>query len=180
MDNDTIRSRLTRLLQKSRKALRLYTTFGKIPGNDVNELGEIQVREWKSANANLIRELTRVMANVNQRKLVAEICVLRDRFYQEWRELEADLHLKQRSLITSSENGDFIRASSLSRELVLVKAKVQSAQAVHHELHEVIKRSSAKLVSPPIELLDERALPEDQSSEAVPELSNVIRMRRRV
>lgn len=164
MENHTFRSRLAELMQKSRKALRLYTSMGRINNNAHSELNEMQAQQWKEINADLLRQISAAMESPNSRALVADIFTLRDRFYAAWRSAEADVHNKRRDLISSAENGDFIKSAVLGRELVLLKAREQAAQAAHHELQEVLTRS--RVAQPTIELSQDNVVPE---VEEVPE-----------
>jgi len=156
MESETFRSRLAQLVQKSRKAIRLYTSMGKL-GPDRGEFAEVQVGQWREVNSELLRALSELLDNPNQRALAGQVFALRDRFCAEWRRVEADLRVKQQELISAAERSDFVRAAHLSRELVLLKAREQATQAAHHELEEVLKKS--RLSQPTIELPPEAALP---------------------
>jgi hypothetical protein len=166
MENHTFRSRLAELMQKSRKALRLYTSMGRINNNAHSELNEMQVQQWKEINADLLKQISVAMESPNSRALVADIFMLRDRFHTAWRAAEADVHLKRRELISSAENGDFIKAAVIGRELVLLKAREQAAQAAHHELQEVLTRS--RVAQPTIELSQESVVAEVEVVEEKP------------
>lgn len=170
MDNDTFKSRLMNLVSRSRKALRLYSNVGRIHGDGPgNNYTELQTREWKSVTADLLKELTSALDHSKTIKdLAALVYSLRDRLNSQWRTLESDLHLRQKELVFSSENGDFIRASVLATELVVLKARMQAAQAAHHELHDVLKRS--KMSQPTIELSHEAVVAESSAAgQAAPE-----------
>lgn len=58
MDRDTFRSRVVKLIQKSKKALRLYTSMSRLNTGEASELADKQLDEWKSVNQILIRTLT--------------------------------------------------------------------------------------------------------------------------
>ncbi len=158
MENHTFRSRLSELMQKSRKALRLYTSVGRLPNAAHSELNDMQVQQWKEVNSDLLRQISSAMESPNARALAADIFTLRDRFYTTWRSAEAEVHVKRKELVTCAENSDFIKAAVLGRELVLLKAKEQAAQAAHHELQEVLTRS--RIAPPTIELSQEQVVPE--------------------
>lgn len=168
MENETLRSRVALLVQKSRKALRLYSTMGRVNGAEPSEFAELQVGQWREVNADLLRELSAAVDNPNTRALTGAILALRDRFYGDWRRVESDLRVKQQELIAVSEHGDFIKAAHLSRELVVLKAREQAAQAAHHELQDVVKRS--RLSHPTIELSNDDALRDDQDQSDAPDL----------
>lgn len=169
MENLTFRSRLGHLLQKSRKALRLYSSLGKKRGDKASELNEAQIAEWRSVNSELHRALAAALDQPHHKHLVSEVFGLKERFFGEWKTSEADLHQKQRELMESSEAGDFIRAAVLSSELVTLKARSQAAQAAHHELGEVVDKS--RVSQPAIELsetIDPRAMAKPQMAKVIP------------
>ena len=91
MESQTFRSRLAKLAHKSRKALRLYTSVGRIQNNEGSDLAEAQVEEWKKANAYLAQQLTSALDPANTKKLIADVFAIRDRFYNDWRSAESDL-----------------------------------------------------------------------------------------
>lgn len=144
MEDQTFRSRLTLLVQKSRKAVRLYNNVGSISELGGSELTGVQVLEWKNVNSELLRRLSLVVEISNHRRLVAEVFSVRDSFDQEWRSSEVELLRKQSELVSAAEHGDFIRCSALSSSLVVLKARMQAAQAAHHELDLLVKRSRSE------------------------------------
>jgi hypothetical protein len=85
--------------------------------------------------------LAAVMDHPNQKLLAGEVVTVRDRFYHEWRNSEAEVHLKQGELLSAAEKADFIRCAILGRALVVLRAREQAAQAAHHELQELVEKS---------------------------------------
>ena len=183
MDNQTFRSRLVELIQKSRKAMRLYTTMGRtlgMRGNEArgadsdtrgaNEYAELQAAEWRSVNAELVKKLSSFAESPNAKKLVSDVLHFRDHLHAEFRMAEAELKSKQRDLLFAAENSDFIKAALLSRDLVSLKARTQAAQAAHHELESVIRRSKigggVAAPSGSIELTSEQIVDEAAQSKA--------------
>lgn len=146
MNEETFRSRLLKLVQKSRKALRLYSAMDRRKG----ELADAQVQQWRDVNADLLRSLSAVVEAPGNKGLAASVYAIRDRYYHEWRMSESELHRKHKDLVTSAEAGDFLKVANLGAELTRHKARVQALQAVHHELQEVISRSHVS--QPHIEL----------------------------
>ena len=180
MDSVTFRSRVSELLQKSRKALRLYSSVGKLHNDKASELTESQVAEWKRVNGELSHELTHALEKTNNKAFVSEIFSVRDRFYGEWKVAEADMHRKQRMLLECSENGDFVKSSVLAQELVLLKARSQACQAAHHELNEVLTKG--RVQQPPIELAQEVVElknAQETIEEEEPKLAKVIPLRQK-
>lgn len=162
MESETLRTRIASLVQKSRKALRLYSSTNRFPGAETSEFGDLQVAQWRDVMSALLRDLSAAMDHPNARTLAGSILTLRDRFHADWRRVEADLKLKQRELLTVAEHGDFIKAAHLSRELVVLKAREQAAQAAHHELQDVVKKS--RLSQPTIELSHDTVISGDDGA----------------
>ena len=159
MESESFRSRVLALIQKSRRALRLYssagsTSFVRMEGAST-ELSNAQVGEWREINSLLLRRLTEAADSPNTKKLIYDVFALRNDFQTLWRSSESELVVSQRDLIACAERGDFIKASSLATVLVSLKARVQAGQAAHHELDMLIKKS--KVVRPAAELSEEGA-----------------------
>jgi hypothetical protein len=159
MESESFRSRVVALIQKSRRALRLYSNttgqaMARVEGASP-ELSAAQVAEWREVNSLLLRKLTESAESPSTKKLVHDIFSLRNEFQAMWRTSESELVTQQRELVSGAERGDFIKASSLSTQLVSLKARVQAGQAAHHELDLLIKRS--RVVRPATELSEESA-----------------------
>lgn len=146
MSNQILRIKLSELLQKSRQAIRLYTSFSKSHAEST-EYTELQANEWKNVNSELVKQLSFMLNSAEQKRLVPDVFNFRDRIQSEFRQLETDLHEKQQELIRASEHGDFIKAATLSRNLVVIKARMQASGAAQHELQNVIEKSR---ISPPL------------------------------
>jgi len=138
--------------------------MGRINGAESNEYADLQVAQWKEVNAELLRELSTALDHPNSRTLTGSILTLRDRFYGDWRRVESELRLKQQELVSAAEHGDFIKSAHLSRDLVVLKAREQAAQAAHHELQDVVKKS--RLSQPTIELSTETVVAGDDEAES--------------
>ena len=167
MESMPFRSRLVQLMQRSRKALRLYSNVERLPNDPSSELADVQVNEWRRVNSELLKELGNALEHANQKRIISETFSIRDQFYGEWKMAEADLHRKQRQLLECSENGDFIKASLLAKELVMLKARVQACQAAHHEVQEVLSRS--RVAQPATEELPFKPSAPEPLEEAKPE-----------
>lgn len=180
MDSLTFRSRLLKLLQKSRKAVRLYSSMERTGEN--SDFREVQAEEWRTVTSELLRDLTNVLENPNTRRLVSDIYAIRDRFYSDWRLSESDLHVAQRDLISAAEHGDFTKTASLSNRLIRLKAKVQACQAAHHEIYDVLSKS--KVAEPTIILENEATQLESSQHEQSkiedgPQIAKVIPLRQK-
>jgi len=179
MESESFRSRLLAVIQKSRRALRLYNNSGsqsiaRLEGTSP-ELSAAQVAEWREMNSLLLRKLTESAESPSTKKLVYDVFALRNEFQSLWRASEGQMVQLQRELVAAGEKGDFIKASTLAIKLVSLKARVQAGQAAHHELDLLIKRS--RVVRPAEELSEEGAtvlstiaLLDDQSVDEDPSL----------
>ncbi len=181
MENQTFRSRLVELIQKSRKAMRLYSSMGRTlvrPGETraAAEFADVQTNEWRGVNAELVKRLSFLVELPQTKMLISDVLALRDQLYSDFRINEADLRTKQRDLIFSSEHGDFIKAALLSRDLVVLKAKVQATQAAHHELDAVVRKS--KISIRPIELGRNEVLELEAANQSPPQVAKVIQLRK--
>ena len=177
---ETFRSRLVDLMKKSRKAIRLYGSVYRT-GEPSSRFAESQANEWKTVNSELLRLLSAALDHPNPKQLSSDIVAIRDRFEQDARKAEGQLHELHTRLINTSENGDYIKAALLSTELVVLKARMQAAQAAHHELADVVKRS--KVVGAAIELPAAQVVEWGQVAEpeeVKPRLAKVIQLGRRI
>ncbi len=146
------------------------------------ELTDMQASEWRGINSDLVKRLTVYVEASSPKKLVTDVIGLRDQLHADYRSAEAELHVLQRELISASENGDFIKAAVVSRDLVVLKARVQATQAAYHELDVVLKRS--KVNAPPIELSHDTVIEEEldicalEQQATSPQLAKVIPLRK--
>ena len=163
MDKETFFQRLASLLQKSRKAQRLYSNMGRV-SSDASPYSETQIEEWRAISSDIVRQLSAVIDRPYSKTIVSDVVAIRDNFYHVWRSSESALHKMQRDLISSSERGDFVKAVSLAEEAVGLKARVQAAHAAHHEFSEILRGS--KVGQEPIELTSEQILPFERDYDA--------------
>jgi hypothetical protein len=185
MESESFRSRVVNLLQKSRRALRLYSnsTSGqglvRVEGASP-ELSAAQVAEWREVNSLLLKKLSEAADSPSTKKLVYDVFALRNEFQTMWRSSEGELVRDQRELVAAAERGDFIKVSGLASRLVTLKARVQAGQAAHHELDLLIKRSrvvrpvselneDGATVLSTIELLDEQSVNQDAAANSYAE-----------
>ncbi|MCB0318567.1 MAG: hypothetical protein KDD56_07405 [Bdellovibrionales bacterium] len=170
MDRDTFRSRVVKLIQKSKKALRLYTSMSRLNTGEASELADKQLDEWKSVNQILIRTLTENLERLGNKELTERVFYLRNYFYSNWRAAEAEMKSKLDSLSSAASNEDFIKCAGLSRDLAVLKSKTQASQAACHELQTIIDQN--KLSTP---VIDQDKMPElEEDSVAEPMMAKVI------
>lgn len=176
MENDTFRSRLLGLMQKSRRALRLYSSMERLQNGAASqgEFTELQAQEWKSVNSELLRQLGAALEVPNPKKISHDVFALRDRFLSEFRTSQNELHASQKELISASEHGDFVKAAVLSRELIILKARVQATQAAQHEIEAVIRQSNISYS--PIELSDDHIVREPSDIFVQNSVKNTVQM----
>jgi hypothetical protein len=197
MESDTFRQRLLGLVQKSRRALRLYSAaVHGAPYSSERLAGDLsagQVDEWREINSLLLQGLTEAAEVSAPRRAVMMLFSLRNRFQEQMRVSEADLVTRQKELVNCSQQGDFIRSATLATQLVRLKARMQAEQAAHHELLGLLKRTRGgsgaqetlveeRETRELIELLDENIIEEDaqraRPRPVVRPLASVIPLRR--
>lgn len=148
MSSDSFRHKVADLTRKSRKAVKLYSNVAKKPSKCSEEwvkdaLGDIQIDEWRKINAELHRELCRIMEFGSQRTLVSSVFELRDSFYNNWRKRETDSRTLQRDLITCVESSQYSKVVSLGYKLSALNAQIQALQAAYQELQAILKGYSS-------------------------------------
>jgi len=130
-------SRLLALLQRARRAVRMYGLLGRPAGHaeQGNEERDAQAREWRVTNELLI---SRITALVGVRPVTAitprELSGVVHQFDREAIELSTLLAEGNTRLIGFAEAADYIAAARMARELVILHARSQAIAAVIHEL----------------------------------------------
>jgi hypothetical protein len=134
MSDYTITSKVNRLLQKSRQAYRIYSAMTKTAKAEHNEYSELQAVEWMNINAELVKQLSKVVEQHAVKGLTANIAKIRHSLSVDLSHAEHDLERDQNELLICAQRGDFIRSAQLSRSLISRKSFVQASQAAVHEL----------------------------------------------
>lgn len=138
MDGSTFRSRLANLMQKSRRAMRLYE--GVTGGHsDTGSFAVVQAREWRYAHGELLRGIAGALEHTLPREVMREVVSLRDTLGSQLLDSEKEIDRKSTQLQEASGCSDFIRAAILSAELVSLKARSQALHAAQHELELVLR-----------------------------------------
>ncbi len=181
VEKSTFRSRVLQLLQRSRRALRLYSSVSQVGIEGSREFAELQATEWRMTNTFLVREISTLLDEPTNRELAIGLRVLADRLEDEGLSAEGEMHAKQCALVFSAENGDYVRSAVLGKELVILKARMQARQAANHEVNGVLKSARVtpqpELIAQPREIeLDSKVIEESNFEPA----SNVIPLRRRL
>jgi len=146
VDDETLKSRLATLLQKSRKAVRVYTSFEKGAYRSSQDQREaavftaLQLEQWQIVNTDLQRQLMVIIDRPHTRLLASETVGLRDYFYGSWRSYEAELRQKQGELAEAATRGDFIRTAMLGKTCVILRSREQASEAAQHEIQLIVER----------------------------------------
>ena len=104
------------------------------------DLKRLHWEQWQLVNLELQRELRIMLDRPTTRTLAADTVALRDRFYGMWRAAEAQLRIRQQTLIESATRGDFLKAAALARSAISLRAYEQATAAVQHEVQLVVDR----------------------------------------
>lgn len=137
MTSHTSRSRIAELLQRSRRALRLYSSIGKSAVH-ANTYSEKQAIEWRDVNSELTQSLSRSLEKPSTKSLLDEVALLRDRFHDEWKRSESKMQVSKKELVEALDRGDFVKCSLLSENLVILKSRSEATYAAYSELTSVI------------------------------------------
>ena len=79
MEAQTFKSRLISLLQRSRQAARMYSEMRR--SNDKLNYADLQIKEWKNINLELVDELSILLDDFyDQKILIAKSFALLERF----------------------------------------------------------------------------------------------------
>jgi len=144
--NHTLHSRALQLLQRSRQAFRLYSHNNSATGSandrslsqDPYDLQEIQKKEWRNINAELIRALGRILDISNNRHLSQNLFELRESLMLKYRECQANLRQQHEALVSATEVSDYLILPKLGLDLICLKAQSQAQQAALHELDSLL------------------------------------------
>jgi hypothetical protein len=181
MNNATFRARLVSLLHRSKRAIRLYSGVAKNYSTAPCDYTEQQAKEWELITTQLLRALTRVAEFPTNRELIETTWSLFELHEKECHRCDTDIRERQSLLIRASETGDFVRAASLSQELVSFKARSQALYAAYHELKVLLKntresKAEKEVTQAPLTL----TLTDAHTTLMVPHTARVIPLRRRM
>ncbi len=134
MSDNTVASKLNRLLQKSRQAYRIYSAMSKSAKNEGNLYSELQANEWLKANADLVKQLSLLIDERSCKNLSQRLNRIRFNLEEEYLKAESNLESEQQDLVACSKRGDFVRCAQLSTSLISKKGFIQATRAAAHEL----------------------------------------------
>lgn len=189
--SDSLRLQILEIVQRSRKAARLYSsslTRVNAENLEVNEklyLTEIQTKQWHDANQQLVKYLTVALNQANSVRLRQGVL---DYFFEVkgiLEDINRELVSSQTLLIIASESGDYLRAYQLSRHLVKLNAQLQAFQANFYELNRAVKNLVKQSELSPSKELDEAIELQNEGEEhgqdkaCRPSQGNVVEFRRR-
>ena len=140
MTTDTFKTKLSKLINKSRKAVRLYSTVARPGLGKSNErpYADIQLAEWRMTNEDLLGKLLTIIKNSNIRKAINDIAILKSQYTKTVNDLSLIINTKHRELIETTNIGDFVKIAKISYELIPLKAKLESKKAVLNELEDLV------------------------------------------
>ena len=148
MTNDHFQVRVSKLIMKCRKAVRLYSSIAKLPQSSMSSShtkssnDQAQMLEWRDVNQVLLEELQEAFSMYSSKQLVESVYVIRDNYQSRWRNAEAEVHVRTKKLTMAVEGGQFLHAKSLCEQLVSLKAKEDATFAAYSELQSVLDSGS--------------------------------------
>lgn len=147
MEAQTFKSRLISLLQRSRQAARMYSEMRR--SNDKLNYADLQIKEWKNINLELVDELSILLDDFyDQKILIAKSFALLERFQIEQVSISTILQKKKDELSLAINKDDFAKSAKLSLELVSLKSRNQALEAVLNELNRMLEKCN--ITSPKI------------------------------
>ena len=159
MEAGTFKSRLIALLQKSRQAARMYSEMMR--GQDKFDYSDLQIKEWKDVNFELVDELSVLLNDFyDQKNLIAKSLALLERFQIEQVTISTSLQKMKDELSLAVNKEDFPKSAKLSVELISLKAKNQALIAVLNELNKMLEKSN--ITSPRIKIESVKKAKEDK------------------
>ena len=147
MSDETFKSKLSKLIQKSRKALRIYSQ-ATTPANhraSTKPFADQQIAVWYNVNEELLEFLVEITRNAHLRKVANESLGYAKHCQQKLIEEQEQLDEKHQQLVRFSQSGDFINSAKLSSQLIHLKASVQARGAVLAELEDLLSYANLKL-----------------------------------
>lgn len=149
MSQEPFSARLASLVQRARKATRMYASIERSAsgGESSNEEKESQAREWRVSNEVLLNRIANLMG---VRPVTAvtprEVTGILHQFEGEADEWSGELSAGQDRLVAYAEAADYISTARLARDLVSLKARSQAANAILHELKTLLAPHAARNV----------------------------------
>lgn len=145
MTADTFKSKLSKLINKSRKAIRLYSTVSSPRSRGKEKpYADIQLEQWRETNEDLLNNLMQIIKNTNMRKAINDILIIRNRYADMVGKLDFKIKHFHKELVSSSVSSDFVKAAKVSGDLVPLKAKYDAVKAVAQELDDLLSYTTIK------------------------------------
>ncbi len=138
--NATVEARVVALMQRARKALRIYASVERTPGDSANaEFVELQAREWRSANEQLLRRLAALVDRGLASLTIARIATIQAEFASELATTRAEYEHQVVRAHDSLARANFVQAAIETRSLVGMKARLESLLAIEQEFATVLR-----------------------------------------
>ena len=159
MESETLQIKISKLIQKSRQAVRLYSSVTRPHPTSRGEFTDFQVAEWKEINMLLVQTLSSIMDIPGKKSLSSDVFAVKEKFYTLWRSAEGDLQRTHADMLHAVEKSDYFKIASLGCELISLRARVQATQAAYNELQVLLGKS--RVTKPAVEL-SHNPLPEEK------------------
>ncbi len=146
MSSDTFKTKLAKLIQKSRKAIRIYSTVGRDSiGRPSKPYSDMQLKAWYNINEELLLFLQDVTTKLHLRQVATETLKYAQKLSAQLHPEQIRLNSDHRLLLHFTEAGDFVNSAKLSQELIVLKAKIEAKKAVLNELEDLLSSANLKL-----------------------------------
>lgn len=141
MNTDSFKVKLNKLIQKSRKAIRIYSSASSSsfsPRGESKPFADLQLQEWRNANEELLSFLIKTTNSINLRKVFKELEIYRNQLLRQLKAKKAELEEGDRRLSVYLDSHDYVNINMLSKSLVVIKTFVAAKEAVIIELNHVL------------------------------------------
>ncbi len=146
MSSDTFKTKLAKLIQKSRKAIRIYSAVGRDSiGRPSKPYSDMQLKAWYNVNEELLMFLQEVTTKLHLRQVASEILKYAQKLSSQISPEQQKLNSDHRLLIQYTESADFVNSAKLSQELIVLKSRIEAKKAVLHELEDLLTSANLKL-----------------------------------
>lgn len=146
MSSDTFKTKLAKLIQKSRKAIRIYSAVGRDSvGRPSKPYSDMQLKAWYNVNEELLIFLQEATTKLHLRQVATETLKYAQKLSGQLLPEQTKFASDSRLLVQFAESGDFVNSAKLSQELIVLKAKIEAKKAVLEELGELLSSANLKM-----------------------------------
>jgi hypothetical protein len=131
------REQLIILLQQSKQAVKLYSTYKK----EDSRINSLQASVWHEVNLSFYQNIANILKCQNVDDRNRAIFNLRDKCHQEWRGNEGSVCNLKYEAESCLRKNEYLSLATLAENLIKKNAELQAFKACFTELDKIIKQS---------------------------------------